>query len=192
MYATLRYHLFGGVSWSQLPLYTINKAISLSAAILFAASYLSRDRAKAVERGLAAFVLAVLHSFMSLALLTPVIYPTLYVESRLNLEGGLAVLAGCLALVFFAMLAVSSIPGIKDSLAAGKWRSVRRLGYAALLLTGVHAAAIGIKTWMRPETWPGGLPPITMLSVLATLAPLARKLRQAVRGSTRRDQNFGK
>ena len=35
-YAIARYHVFGGVPWSRLPLFTLNKAVALSAAALLA------------------------------------------------------------------------------------------------------------------------------------------------------------
>ena len=34
IYAILRYHIFGGVSWDQLPLYVMNKVLALTVVLL--------------------------------------------------------------------------------------------------------------------------------------------------------------
>lgn len=163
-YAIVRYHVFAGVPWARLPLYTLNKAVALSAAALFAAAFI-RGRAALPGAGPAALWLTVLHVLMSLALLGPVHFPKLYSEGAPNLTGALAVLAGCLA------LGAAMVP----ALANGK--ALRRLArYAVPAVTAVHAGAIGFSGWLAPREWPGYMPPITLLSCLLLAAPLAARL----------------
>ena len=43
------------------------------------------------------------------------------------------------------------------------------LGRLILLLTAFHVLAIGGPGWLRVHTWPGNLPPITLLAFAAAL-----------------------
>lgn len=156
-YAVVRYHVFGGVPWSRLPLYTLNKAVAFSAAALFAASCFARGPAT----GRIALWLAALHVFMSLALLGPSYYPKLYLDGGLNFTGELATLAGCLA---FALCLVPELTG------------GRPLRNAVLAVAAAHVCAIGFTGWLTPRAWPGYMPPITLLSCLLLAVPLAAKL----------------
>ncbi len=149
-YAMARYQVFGGVPWSRLPLYTLNKAVALSAAVLFARG-----------AGRPALWLATLHALMSLALLAPSYYPEIYLDGALDLTGELAMLAGCLA---FALCLV-------PALTAGK-----PLRNAMLAAAAAHVCVIGFKGWLTPRAWPGYMPPITLLSFLILAAALAAKL----------------
>lgn len=153
-YAVVRYHVFGGVPWSRLPLYTLNKAVAFSAAALFAAACFSRGW----DAGRIAVWLATLHVLMSLALLGPSCYPKLYLDGGLNFTGDLALLGGCLA------FALCLIPAA----------TVAR--YAVLAVAAAHVCAIGFTGWLTPRAWPGYMPPITLLSCLILAAPLAAKL----------------
>jgi hypothetical protein len=126
-----------------------------------------------VKLGLAAFWLAALHVLMSVALLMPDHYAKLFDGAAYNLAGQTALLFGCLTAMLFALPAVASIPSVWDALTSRQRLFARRAGYAALFFVALHVFALGIGGWMRPETWPGGMPPITMLSCLAVLVPLA-------------------
>jgi len=56
-----------------------------------------------------------------------------------------------------------------------RWKRSQRLGYLALILVVVHLVALGLKGWLTPKGWPIGLPPISLLSLLAALVPLTVK-----------------
>ncbi len=150
-YAIARYHVFGGVPWPRLPLYTLNKAVALSAAVLFVRAATARI----------ALWLATLHVLMSLALLAPAYYPEIYLAGGLNFTGELAMLAGCLA---FALC-------LAPVLTAGQ--PFRKVVLAA---AAAHVCAIGFKGWLTPRAWPGCMPPITLLSFLVFAAPLAARV----------------
>jgi hypothetical protein len=175
-YAVFRYHLAGDTPWTRLPLFTMNKAVSFAAAILFAWVHLpGAAPAARAKIGLAAFWLASLHVLMSLALMMPEHYPKLYEGAAYNLAGQVALLFGCLTAMLFALPAVMSIPSVWSALASGQRLFVKRAGYAALLTVALHVFALGIGGWMRPGTWPAGMPPITLLSCVAVLIPLAAR-----------------
>ena len=77
--------------------------------------------------------------------------------------------------------AAASLPAIASTISKERWQSCQRCGYAVLFLTAMHALAIGFKGWADPAAWPGRMPPITMLSFLAAVAPLGLRLRRAWR-----------
>lgn len=176
-YAVVRYHVFGPVAWSHLPLYTFNKAVAFAAAILLASAYLGGNGGFARRAGLAGFGFAALHSLMSLALLSPNSYPKLFEDGRPNLAGGISILCGCLPLLVWILLAVFSIPAAADGLPPDRFGTLRSLGYWALGLTGAHVAAMGWKGWTEPRSWPAGIPPITLLLFVVVVLPLGRKMR---------------
>jgi DMSO/TMAO reductase YedYZ heme-binding membrane subunit len=178
-YATVRYHVFSGVAWSQFPLFIFNKAVSFAAAALLAASYLAHDRDIAKRIGLAGFALALLHVFMSNTLLGPANYPKLYVAGTFTLSGGICMLGGCVALLLLLAPAFTSVPVVQEGMRAADWRRWQRAGLWALGAGAVHVAALGWQGWLQPTTWPGGLPPITLLSFALFAAPLALRLRRS-------------
>jgi DMSO/TMAO reductase YedYZ heme-binding membrane subunit len=179
IYAVLRYHVFGGVPWASLPLYTTNKAVSLAGLALLAAAYLVRRSGLAVRFGLTGLALTAVHVLMSLALLDPAYYPKLYNLAKLHLAGEIAMLCGCVAAILLALPAIASLPALAEALGRRRWSACQRMGYAALAITGIHVLAIGVPGWFAPATWPGGMPPITLLSFLIALAPLGARLRRA-------------
>ena len=36
----------------------------------------------------------------------------------------------------------------------------------------VHLVALGLKGWLAPQGWPGGIPPISLVAVIGALVPL--------------------
>ena len=181
IYATLRYQVFGTSAWSQLPLWTANKAVSFASAILLASAYLTRDRWRACRFGLSGFALAILHGLMSMPLLSPAYYAKLYDGARLSWTGELCMLGGCLAIVLLLAPAITSAPAIRAGMQHTDWLRWQRVGYLALVITAVHVMALGTSAWVEPRTWPGGLPPITLLSTAVLALPLLLKLVRAAR-----------
>ena len=176
LYAVLRYHVFGTSDWSQLPLWTANKAVSFSSAILLACSYLTRDRSRAKRLGLGGFALALLHGFMSMPLLSPAYYAKLYDGPRLSWTGELCMLGGCIAIVLLLAPAITSVPAIQSGMSRTDWLRWQRVGYLALAFTVLHVMALGTNAWRQPETWPGWMPPITLLSSIVLIVPVVLRL----------------
>lgn len=191
-YAILRYHIAGTVPWSDFPLFILNKATSLAAVILVACSYLvgrvfkwhNHDpviRLVVVKYcGLSGFFLAGVHAFMSLCLLRPA-YFAKYFEAdggRLNFQGELGMALGVLALFFLMSPAITTLPMMPKALGGRRWKRTQRVGYLALLLVAAHLVDLGIHGWLAPAKWTAGLPPISLVALVAALVPLVVKRRE--------------
>jgi DMSO/TMAO reductase YedYZ heme-binding membrane subunit len=184
-YAVLRYHLVGDVAWRHFPLFILNKATSLAAVVFVACSYLvgkvihwhDHDRALRLVVikfcGLMGFFLAAAHVFFSLSLLTPAYYGKYFdAAGRLNLQGELAMAVGVIALFFLLSSALTTLPMMPKALGGWRWKRSQRAGYVALSLVLVHLVVLGLKGWLAPKGWHGGLPPISLVAAVVALVPL--------------------
>ena len=187
-YAILRYHLVGDVEWRHFPLFILNKATSLAAVVFVACSYLIgkvihwHDHDKALRLvvikfcGLMGFFLACIHAVFSLSLLSPAYYAKYFdAGGRLNLMGELALSAGAVALFCLMSPAITTLPMMPKALGGQRWKRGQRLGYVALVFVVVHLVALGLQGWLAPSGWNGGLPPISLIAVVAALIPLLVK-----------------
>ena len=188
LYAIVRYHLAGDVEWRHFPLFIFNKATSLAAVVFVSCSYLIgkiihwHDDDKVLRLvvikfcGLMGFFLAGIHAFLSVSLLTPAYYAKYFdAGGRLNLQGELAVSVGVVALFFLMSPAIMTIPMMPKAVGGQRWKRGQRLGYLTLILVVVHLVVLGLKGWLAPKGWQAGLPPISLLAVLAALTPLLVK-----------------
>ena len=184
-YAVIRYHFAGDVPWRHFPLFILNKATSLAAVIFIACSYLIgkiirwHDRDKALRLvvikfcGLMGFFLAGVHAFFALALLSPAYYGKYFDEGgRLNIQGEVAMTVGVLALFFLLAPALTTLPGMPKAIGGWRWKRNQRAGYIALALVVVHLVVLGLKGWLAPGGWHGGIPPVSLVAVIAALIPL--------------------
>jgi len=199
-YAVLRYHLVGDVAWRHFPLFILNKATSLAAVVFVACSYLvgkvihwhDHDRALRLVVikfcGLMGFFLAAVHVLFSLSLLTPAYYGKYFdAAGRLNLQGELAMAVGVIALFFLLSPALTTLPMMPKALGGWRWKRSQRAGYVALSLVLVHLVVLGVKGWLAPKGWHGGLPPISLVAAVAALVPLLVK-RKVVREKNERKE----
>ena len=188
VYAIARYHLAGDVEWRHFPLFILNKATSLAAVVFVACSYLVgkiirwHDDDKVLRLvvikfcGLMGFFLAGIHALFSVSLLTPAYYAKYFdAGGRLNLQGELALSVGVIALFLLMSPAITTLPMMPKALGGQRWKRAQRLGYVALVLVVVHLVVLGLKGWLAPKGWQGGLPPISLVAVLAALVPLLVK-----------------
>ena len=141
IYAVVRYHFVGDVSWRHFPLFILNKATSLAAVIFVACSYLIgkiirwHDHDKSLRLvvikfcGLTGFFLAVVHAFFSLSLLSPAYYGKYFDDGgRLNLQGEMALCVGVLALCFLLSPALSTLPMMPKAIGSWRWKRGQRAG----------------------------------------------------------------
>lgn len=187
-YVVVRYHVFKGVEWIHLPLYVMNKAVSLAAVALVASSYLVARWAPVLADepgkrvvlarflGLSGFALAAAHVVMSLALLSPAYYEKLFGAGQMNLTGELSILFGLAALWFLSAPVLTSLPNMEEALGSRRWRKSQRLGYLAQAAAAGHVLVMGVSGWLTPAKWPGSMPPVTMLAFVAALIPLLARL----------------
>lgn len=186
-YAALRYNVLGGVPWSDFPLFILNKGIALGSVALIAVSYLANRwmppapeareprRRLARQAGLTGFALASAHALASFVLFVPAYYPRLFAGGELSTAGQVCLVAGALATALFTLPFVYSVEAFLTTLGRENWKRAQRLGYAALAITAVHVASIGMKNWVTPSAWPGGLLPISLISFLACVVPIGVK-----------------
>jgi DMSO/TMAO reductase YedYZ heme-binding membrane subunit len=200
IYAIIRYHLAGDVGWAHFPLFILNKATSLAAVFFVASSYLIgkifrwHDKDKALRLvvikfcGLIGFFLAGVHALLSLALLSPAYYAKYFLaDGRLNLEGEVAIVVGVVALFMLMAPAITSLPMMPKAIGGQRWKRNQRLGYVALMFVVVHLVALGLRGWLAPADWTAGLPPISLIAVVAALVPLFVK-RRVVREKRERER----
>lgn len=176
-YAVLRYHIFGEVPWKDLPLYVLNKGISLSSLILLSFNFslgpLKNVGIKIPENwlnarksmGIAGFLFAFIHIFMSISILNPKYYSVFFVaDGTLTIEGGLSLLGGILSFVFLWVYNTSFSSRLKEDKRIVAIITSRRFLIYAFFFTGVHLFFMGYKGWGDISGWQGGLPPVSLIS----------------------------
>ena len=193
-YAVLRYHIAGTWPWSDIWLFTTNKALALSSVTLLSLLLVIRPLSAvgyAINPGVlkaqsilgrAALVLAMLHVLISFLLLSPHYYPGLFgADGSINATGGWSILAGVFTLLLFWLFQRLRYADKIQVLGVKKYlRLVEKLLPAG---AAVHAGILGFNGWLKPSVWPDGMPPITLLSVgllalgltLAITVPVRKK-----------------
>ena len=171
-YAIVRYNVFKGVPWEQLPVYVSNKAIALVGLLLLGLSRVVVDKGRRRGLGLAGAGFVAVHVLLSLMLAGPEYFASLYNASgQMTGAAALSMLAGALGsgalLWLFHSTKVRRVEGQRPhaSLVPG-------LGRTLLLFTAIHVALIGVRGWFDLSSWPGSLPPITLLSFVITMVLL--------------------
>ena len=191
VYAIIRYHLAGDVAWAHFPLFIFNKATSLAAVFFVASSYLVgkvihwHDHDKTLRLvvikfcGLLGFFLAGIHALLSLSLLSPAYYAKFFeADGRMNLEGEVAMAVGVIGLFLLMSPAITTLPMMPKAIGGIRWKRSQRAGYVALAFVVVHLVAMGMEGWLAPSGWNSGLPPISLVAVVAVLVPLLVKGRR--------------
>jgi DMSO/TMAO reductase YedYZ heme-binding membrane subunit len=82
---------------------------------------------------------------------------------------------GVIALFFLLSPALTTLPMMPKALGGWRWKRSQRAGYVALSLVLVHLVVLGLKGWLAPKGWHGGLPPISLVAAVAALVPLLVK-----------------
>jgi len=179
LYAFVRYIVIKGVALDHLPLFISNKAISLTSVFFIGLSYALGPLGRYWPRmfasmtplqihfGLAGFGLGAIHAFMSLLLFDPAYYAKFFEdEGKINLVGELSMMFGVLAFFTFSIIAISSLPSVAASLGKQQWQNIQKIGYTAYFFVMMHVFVMGIKGWLTPSDWPGGLLPISLVAFI--------------------------
>lgn len=188
-YTIVRYNIYKGLPFADLPLFLSNKAIALSALALLALAYMFGSLARFFPSlfvytlpfrklfGLLGFGLAAIHGLMSLLLFTPAHYPKFFLANeQLNVTGELSMLFGVLAFAVFTIVACTSAVAIAGTMTNQHWLYTQRLGYLGLGLVFLHVFIMGVEGWTNPASWPGGLWPISLVSAVIAAGALLVKL----------------
>ncbi len=169
-YAVIRYAGFGHVSLIHVPVYIMNKSISMTAveALLMAAIGLMRSE-KATVRFWSniCWQLVFVHVLLSLGILSKGYFASYFDGEKMSLTGEVVLLMGVLAAYCFWRLRT---PGEKPALR-------RALTLLACSFVAVHLFTMGFDGWLHVQKWNGGMPPITLLSFLLVISSLAVFLR---------------
>ena len=176
-YAVLRYHILGPVPWKDFPFYVLNKGISLAAFILLTLNFtlgpLKNLGGKVPEGwlnsrkalGMTGFLLALIHAFIAFLLFKPTIYGKFFEENgTLTLMAGLSMLAGVIAFVILWAYNLSFQTYLREDKAFIRFITSRRFLLIAMLFGTLHIFFMGYQGWTKPDTWHGGLPPITLVA----------------------------
>lgn len=175
-YAILRYHIVGSVPWKDLPFFIFNKGVALSSFILLVfnftfgplnnigikvpTSWLNSRRAL----GMTGFLLVLIHALMSFIIFKKDVFAKFFEDSgSLTLMAGLSMLGGVLAFVVLWAYNLSFQTKLREDKLFIKFITSRKFLLFAMLLSAVHLFFMGYKGWIQPETWQGGLPPISLI-----------------------------
>ncbi len=167
-YAVVRYQVFGGVAPGQFPVYVVNKAVSVTAvlALLCAGlAYRRKDPERCRQWGRASIHLAGLHVLLSFTILSPAYFKKFYGEDlRFHWKGETMLLSGVLAAYVYWLI-------FRGGREAGT-EERNPLICAAGALICIHLISMGLPGWLHPGAWYGGMPPISLLGFLVTVAAI--------------------
>ena len=168
-YAITRYYVFGPVSGENIPLFLMNKAVSMGsvlALLLAAYNHFKEDAAKSRFWGKITLHSAAIHILMSFPLITPEYYAVFYgfadTVSRMDRVGELVMLFGVLAAYFYWLTAQS--PGGSPEM--------RRFKIWSCIFVAAHIFELGAGGWLNVAGWHGGMPPITLITTTAAAIAL--------------------
>jgi DMSO/TMAO reductase YedYZ heme-binding membrane subunit len=175
-YSIIRYHIFGGVEWSQFPFFIMNKVISLNGIILliitFSIKPLNNLGVKMPHKwlksrksvGIVGFINIFVHLIMSVMLFSPAYYSKFFnTDETLTLNSGLSMLFGVLAFVILWFYNLSFYKSDKDK-EINKVIKSRKFLLLVMPFTAMHLFFMGYKGWLNPEGWNGGIPPISLIA----------------------------
>jgi hypothetical protein len=178
-YAVLRYNIVGDVPWNDLPLYIVNKGLSLGGMILLTLNFTLGpakqlgipipqtwlDTRKAL--GMAGFLVILVHVLMSFMLFSPAIYQNFFeADGTLTGPAGISVLAGILSFVFLWAMNLSFQTYLREDTVFIAFITSRKFLVWALALSGLHFFFMGYSGWLNPSGWQGGLPPISLIAFI--------------------------
>lgn len=179
IYAIIRYNIFKGVPWENLPLYVSNKAFSLASLIIilfvFSLTPLKNMGRKIPEHwmearkglGIIGLILAFIHSGISFFILNPAYFGKLFQENNtMTLFGEICMLSGVIYFTFLLAYHVNFQALLREGNQVLKIFTTKGFILFGMLMSGCHVFFLGVKGWHIIEKWPGGLPPISLISFL--------------------------
>ena len=166
VYAIVRYVVFGQVSPIHIPVYLLNKSVSM-AAVLFlfyaAINYLRNQKELSTKWGSVSFHCALIHILLSFSIFARSYYPKFYLQEKLSLTGELVVLFGVFGGYFYWLIR-------KYAATSNKLIIYKIL---ASLSIGLHMIFMGLPGWLQIEKWHGFLPPISLICGIFAVASLS-------------------
>ncbi|MCK0144830.1 hypothetical protein MWU78_04105 [Arenibacter sp. F26102] len=181
-YAVLRYNVVGTVAWKDLPIFILNKGVSLAAIVLLAFSfsirpltnlgmpYLNLGLESRKVLGISGLLLTIFHVLLSFLIFNPQYYPKFFAgDDSLSIIGNFSLLSG---MASFMILGIYH--WCFNNRSRGKEMLIeiitsKKFLLGLLFLLGIHLFFMGYSTWSTPAKWQGGLPPISLISFVVVL-----------------------
>ncbi|MBD0776769.1 hypothetical protein HPE56_03090 [Maribacter sp. ANRC-HE7] len=176
-YAIVRYNVAGNVPWKDVPVFVLNKGISLASLVLLIGSLslgplcnlgvrISESILHARKSmGIIGFVYVSIHLLMSMSILNPRYYPKFFASDyTLSLQGSIVILAGILGFTLAGIHHFSFKEGAKRAYPIIVAVKSKKIVVCTMLFFGCHVFFMGFKGWLGIDQWHGGLPPISLLS----------------------------
>eukprot|EP01084_Bolivina_argentea_P297612 512761_1 len=84
---------------------------------------------------------------------------------------------GNVAFAGMSLVAVTSLPSIGREMSYRQWIVIQRwVGLAMLICSALHVILMGYEKWSFPETWPGGMPGITLMASAVPCLTIAGRI----------------
>ena len=181
-YAVLRYNVVGTVAWKDLPIFVLNKGVSLAAIVLLAFSFSIRPLANlgipafnfGLEGrkilGISGLLLTIFHLLLSFLIFNPQYYPKFFdSDYSLSVIGNLSLLAGMASFMILGLYHWCFRNRSKNKEMLINIITSKEFLLGLLFMLGIHLFFMGYSTWTTPSKWQGGLPPISLISFMVVL-----------------------
>ena len=174
VYAILRYNIFNDVPWKDLPIFVLNKAVSLTIIILLFYDQFKKNEIAKSKSNLwfTVLILTMLHFMLSTAILIPDYFGKFYDANQLNIVGSLSLLFGILAFVGFLTVAIIRIENKLNTNLSAFRSHYAKIKLFNFICIGTHLFVMGISGWLIPSDWPAYLPPISLIAFVLLLSSI--------------------
>ena len=137
--------------------------------------------------GLISLWFLTVHIFMSCLMFSIAYYSRFFYDkddpfSRMSANGESSFMFGSIGAGLYVILGICSLPSVAEQMTNRQWQFVYGpVAWTALAFGTAHVMCQGIGvTWNNKENWAGGMPPITLMSVLVPLLVMFLKLVQVL------------
>ncbi|MCM4151619.1 hypothetical protein DHD05_08460 [Arenibacter sp. N53] len=176
-YAVLRYNVVGTVAWKDLPIFILNKGVSLAAIVLLVFSFsirpltnlrmtnfnLGLESRKVL--GISGLLLTIFHVLLSFLIFNPQYYPKFFEgDNTLSVIGNFSLLSGLVSFMVLGLYHWCFRNRSKGKEILIKIITSKKFLLGLLFMLGIHLFFMGYSTWLAPSKWQGGLPPISLIS----------------------------
>lgn len=156
-YAVIRYNIFGSVSWADIPAYILNKGFAFTiVGLIILFIYHKKNSNKEISDDVLNWLkmMILFHVIFSIILFNQYYFPKFFENGRMTFLSGLSILFGVSAFVYGLM----------------SKRDVNMIMFLIFIM--LHTLFMGFGGWLKPETWHGNMPPITLISFILLFAIL--------------------
>jgi hypothetical protein len=167
---------------NDLPLFITNKALALTFAVnLFFLTNLTFKNINRKVLGITTYFIAILHSIISVILLATPYFDSFYIDGKLCYCAAVMMLFGVAAVMTMVLIQKNFMyrhrfPEYWSSF------SFEKAYILFLIFIALHIFVYFVNGWFDVNSWPGGLPPISMISfvfiVISTIQFFHKRLNE--------------